>query len=371
MRGVPTVDLGGGWTVKPRGRLHLDYGDLSGPPGGSARTAGPGVELRRLRFGVDGDMPGDFSYRVEGDFSGDVVEVVDAWIRYKSGPITVTVGQQNIAQSLEELTSSNDISFVERAAFTDAFGFERRMGVQAEYAAGPVLVQAGVSRENLLNINDGVTDAWGVNGRVAIMPTLGGVQLHLGAHGSWRSYGDDGRLIRYRQRAFIHSVSTRFVATPLLLAESETSWGVEAAAQAGRWHGQVESHWQRLDQISAGAANPTFFGIAAETGLFLTNDRRTLRGGIFRSVAPRRPITSGGIGALQVNVRYDRLDLTDSGVTGGTQDGYQASLIWWPVAQVRLMLNYARLDYQNAAIAISGSRNYRVNAIGTRFQINF
>lgn len=371
MRGVPTIDLGGGWTVKPRGRIHVDVGDLSGPVGSTARTAGADVELRRLRFGVEGDLPGDFSYRVDADFSGDVVELVDVWLRYKSGPITITAGHQNVAQSLEELTSSNDVSFMERAAFTDAFGFERRLAVQAEYAAGPLLVQAGVTRDNLLAINDGVDNAWGVNGRIAVAPQVGGVQLHLGVHGSWRGYDEAGRGVRYRQRAFLHSVNTRFIATPSIVAATETAWGLEAAAVAGRWHGQVEAHWQRIGQLANSSTDPTFFGVAVETGVFLTRDHRTLRGGIFRSVTPRRPITTGGIGAVQVNVRYDRLDLNDGSVIGGTQDGYQASLIWWPVAQVRLMLNYARLDYQDAAIAIAGSRNYRINAIGTRLQVNF
>jgi phosphate-selective porin OprO and OprP len=370
MIGVPTIDLGGGFTVKPRGRLHLDYGDLSGPVGSGTRTEGLPVEMRRLRFGVEGDLPGEFTYRFDADFTGNVVEVVDAWVRFKTGPATITAGQQNIAQSLEELTSSNDVSFMERAAFTDAFGFSRRVGVQAEYAQGSVLVQAGVSRENLLELNDGAPNAWGLNGRAVFAPRLGTTQLHLGVHGSTRDFGDAGRSIRYRQRAFLRSVNTRFVATPSLLADSERAWGVEGAVQHGRFHGQVEAHWQQVNRPVA-LTDPTFFGMAIEGGVFLTNDQRNYRGGVFRGPTVRRPITTGGTGAIQLNGRYDRLDLNDGGIIGGTQDSYQASLIWWPVPQVRLMLNYARLDYRDAAVAIAGSRNYRVDAVGTRFQIAF
>jgi phosphate-selective porin OprO and OprP len=370
MIGVPTIDLGGGFTVKPRGRLHLDYGNATGPDGSDARTAGPGIALRRLRFGVEGDLPGDFTYRVDADFAGDIVEVVDAWVRYRAGPLTVTAGQQNIAQSLEELTSSNDVSFMERAAFTDAFGFSRRVGVQAEYTTGPVIVQAGVGRENLLQINDGDPNAWALNGRVVVFPRVGSTQLHFGAHANLRDYADGGRLIRYRQRAFLNSVSTRFLATPQMLAAHDRGWGLEAAAQNGRWHAQAEAHWNRVERLAT-SADPTFFGVAVETGFFLTNDSRGYRAGVFRGPSVRRPVTTGGTGAVQLNVRYDHLDLNDSGITGGIQDSYQASLIWWPVPQVRLMLNYARLDYTGAAVVIAGSRDYSVDSIGTRFQIAF
>jgi phosphate-selective porin OprO and OprP len=370
MTGVPTIDLGGGFTIKPRARLHLDYGDLSGPAGSSARTEGPGIALRRLRFGAEGDLPGDFSYRLDADFSDDFVEVVDAWVRYRTGPVSITVGQQNIGQSLEELTSSNDLSFMERAAFTDAFGFDRRLGVQVEYAHGPLVVQAGIATENLLGLGDGVENKLGANARVVFAPRIGSTQLHFGAHANIRDYADGGRGIRYRQRAFLNSVDTRFLATPSMLAAHDRGLGLEAAVQNGRWHAQAEAHWNRVERIAT-AADPTFFGFAVEGGVFLTNDQRTYRGGIFRGPTVRRPLTEGGSGAIQLNARYDRLDLNDAGIIGGVQDSTQLSLIWWPVPQVRLMLNYARLDYRDAAVAIAGSRTYGIDAIGTRFQIAF
>ncbi len=369
-RGVPTIDLGGGVTMKPRGRLHLDYGDLSGPAGSDARTGGPAVIMRRLRFGVEGDLPGEFTYRVEADFEDDVVELIDAWVRYRTGPVTITAGQQNIAQGLEELTSSNDYSFMERAAFTDAFGFARRLGLQVEFAAGDVVVQAGVGSENLLAINDGVRNALAGNARAVWSPRLGTTQLHVGAHANIRDYADGGRLLRYRQRAFLRNIDTRFIATPAILAADDRGWGLEAAVLSGRWHAQAEAHWNRVERIGT-AADPTFFGFALETGVFLTNDQRNYRGGIFRAPTVRRPVTAGGPGAVQLNARYDRLDLNDAGIVGGVQDSAQLSLIWWPVPQVRFMLNYARLDYRDAAVAIAGRRDYGLDAFGTRFQIAF
>src|SRR3546814_17253771 len=81
------------------------------------------------------------------------------------------------------------------------------------------------------------------------------------------------------------------------------------------------------------------------------------RSGVFKGVKVRNPVGEGGWGAWQVNVRYDRLDLNDAGILGGTQDGYMASLIWTPVDYVRFLLNYGHLVYDNAAIPAAGGRS--------------
>ena len=73
-------------------------------------------------------MPAGFGYKFELDFAGNDVAVTDAFLSYESGNAELKIGQLNNFQSLEELTSSLHTSFIERAAFTDAFGFERRVG---------------------------------------------------------------------------------------------------------------------------------------------------------------------------------------------------------------------------------------------------
>ncbi len=359
------------FTIRQRGRLHVDIGSVSGPAGLDTSVASRGVEVRRLRFGVEGDLPGAFDYRVDADFSGDTVEFVDAWVRYRAGPVSVTVGQHNGFQSLEELTSSNDASFVERAAFTDAFGFERRLGIGVEYAKDGLVAQAGVYGDTLLDISDGEDTAYSVSGRLAYGPRFGTTQLHFGVHGSYRDLGEAGRNVRYRQRPFTHVIDRRYVATPNLLSSEETQYGAEIALLRGRFHAQGEVHWASLDRLTVGAADPTFFGGAAEAGVFLTNDGRRYRNGIFRGVDVRRPVTEGGLGAVQIVARYDWLDLTDAGVAGGRQAGYMAGITWWPVSEVRFMLNYARLDYRGAAVAAAGNRDYSVDAVSGRFQVVF
>ncbi|MEP6340667.1 porin, partial [Parasphingorhabdus sp.] len=142
-KGAPEIKSEDGWSFKPRGRALFDFANLSAPDSISVPGEGFSNEARRVRLGVQGTVPGGFGYKIEADFA-DGVELTDALIEYKSGNLKLTVGQHNNFQSLEELSSSNDTSFIERSAFTDAFGFERKVGISAEYKAGDVLLQGGV-----------------------------------------------------------------------------------------------------------------------------------------------------------------------------------------------------------------------------------
>jgi len=369
-KGAPEIKGEDGWSFKPRGRALFDFANLGSVPS-TINTGDRGFsnEARRVRLGVQGSMPGGFGYKVEADFASGV-ELTDTHLTYKDGGLKVTVGQHNNFQSLEELSSSNDTSFVERSAFTDAFGFERKVGISAEVKAGDALIQGGVFTDNISDLN-GSKDSIGFDGRITFAPKIANGQLHFGGSVHWRDLGDNINSVRYRQRPLIHSVSSRFINTNQIAnATSETSYGLEAAAIIGRFHAAAETHWAKVKRT--GMANPTFFGGSIEAGVFLTDDKREYKGGVFKGVKVSNPVGSGGLGAWQFNVRYDHLDLVDAGIVGGKQDGYMASLIWTPVNHIRFMLNYGHLSYSDAMGIVAGAPNdYSVDVIGARAQVSF
>lgn len=373
--GAPEITAPGGWSFKPLGRLQYDVGSVSRPDGIADPGLGFSNELRRGRLGIEGDVPGGFGYKFELDFAGDTVEITDAIITYEaSDSVGLTVGQHNNFQSFEELTSSRFTSFIERAAFTDAFNFERRVGLSASFKSGPLLVQAGAFTDNIHDLDEDANDSVGIDGRIVVAPRLGDTQLHFGASAHWRDLGDLtalGMTTRYRQRPLIHSTDVRFVGTPALPVESETLYGLEAALVHGPFHAAAEGHWLESDTLSPGLS-PTLFGGYVEAGYFLTGESRGYRGGRFDRTRPARAIEEGGIGAFQVNLRYDRLDLNSGVIRGGTQDGFMASLVWIPTDYVRFLINYARLNYNDAVLAAAGGdRSYGVDVIGARAQIDF
>ncbi len=369
-KGAPEISGEDGWKFKVRGRLMYDVATVSSPGGMVDPGLGFSNELRRGRLGVQGSIPGNIGYKAEIDFAGGSAEFTDALIEFGAGDFDITVGQHNNFQSLEELSSSLHTSFIERAAFTDAFGFERRVGASIEYGKGDVLVQAGVFTDNISDLDD-ENNSYSVDGRVVFMPKVGNTQVHVGGSAHYRDLGDNPSA-RYRQRPAVHSTDTRFIATPNLPVSSETNFGLEAAAIHGPFHIAAEGSWLKADLMTPGAASPTFFGGYVEAGYFLTGESRGYKGGKFDRVKVKNSFSKGGFGAVSLNARFDYLDLNDAGIVGGQQNAYQASLNWKPTDYVLFGLNYAHIEYDDAAIATpSGSRNYSVDMIGLRSQIDF
>ncbi len=370
-KGAPLVESakvgnGDGWSFKPRGRLQYDAGFVN-VPDETGRPEGWGNEIRRARLGVEGEMPGGFGYKFEIDFAGNEVEVADAILTYGDGDLEIALGQHNTFQSLEELTSSRFTSMLERAAFTDAFGFERRVGVSAQYTGDLVIAQSGFFTDNSGDLSN---KNWSMDARVVAMPKLGSAQLHLGGSAHYAAY-EDGSTVRYRQRPQVHFTSARFVDTGALGADSETGFGLEAAAIAGRFHVAGEGFWQTLEGPAL-ASSPTFFGGYGEVGMFLTGDTRGYKGGKFDRVKPNAEVGNGGLGAFQLVLRYDYLDLSDAGIIGGQQNAYLASLVWTPTDNTRFLLNYGRIEFDDAAfIGPFGSVSYAADIFGLRGQVDF
>ena len=366
-KGAPEIKGEGGWSFKPRGRLQYDAG-FTNAPDSTGRSDGFGNEVRRARLGVSGGMPGGFGYKFEVDVAGSDLKVTDAIISYDAGGAKISAGQFNNYQSLEELTSSLHTSFIERAAFTDAFGFERRVGVGAEFTGGPVRVQAGVFTDNMDDLSN---KNWGADARIVANPNVGDATLHLGASVHYADL-ESGETVRYRQRPLVHFTSERFINTGNLGASGEFGVGVEGAVISGPFHAVAEGYWQTVN-MPTGMDDPTFFGGYAEVGYFLTKgDTRGYKSGKFDRTKPEKPVGEGGIGSVQINARYDRLDLTDNGIIGGSQDGFFLSLVWKPTDHTMILANYGKLDYDNAVFpTATGDTSYSVDSFGLRAQIDF
>lgn len=365
-KGAPEIKGENGWSFKVRGRVNLDAGFWDAPDS-TGRPDGFSSEVRRARIGVDGTIPGGFGYKMEAGLPNNDLELADAVVTYTDKHLTVTLGHHNTFQSLEELSSSLHTSFIERAAFTDAFVFERRLGASLQYHAGDVLLQGGVFSDNVSSLPG---KNYSVDGRAVYMPKLGDTQLHLGGSLHYAKLAGDSTL-RYRQRPFVHFTSERPIDTGSFSADAERGLGLEAAVIAGRFHAASEGHWQKVSR--SGFADPTFFGGYFELGYFLTaGDSRGYKDGQFDRVKPAKGFDKGGIGAIQLNARYDYLDLNDAGLVGGRQQGYQFSVIWSQTAYTKLMLNYAHMLYDDAVHpAAADDDSYGVDVLAMRAQVDF
>ncbi|MFA7602009.1 MAG: porin [Novosphingobium sp.] len=371
-KGAPELSAKGGWSFKPRGRAQIDIGAIDAPAGlsGGTNPRGVSTEMRRLYLGFDGTMPGGFGYRVEADLAGSNVVLSDVYLTYQpSKELTLTLGQHKPLTGLDDMTSDLYTSMMERAAFTSAFGFEKRLGLSATYATDSFLVQGGVFSDDLAALNSDTARNWSLDGRVVAMPKVGGGTLHLGLSAHVRDLNDAAPTVRYRARPFLHTTDARLVDTGAFAATGERSFGAELAYVAGRFHATAEGHV--LTVRRPGQPDPSFKGAFAEVGYLLTDDVTGYKAGTYDRIRPRKPLGQGGFGAVQVNARYDWLDLTDAGSNGGRQQTMSLSVIWIPMDYVRFIANYGHIRLRSAPVTVAGNPDYSADAFGMRAQVDF
>src|SRR5947209_8649614 len=167
-KGAPQFDdKEAGFSFKPRGAIQWDAGynglprgqELRGTVGGvNFQNLGWNSRARRLLLGADGTLPGGFRYSAEFNFAQASVDFEDVFIAYDfhKAPVTVQVGHIYPFSSLETMTSSKFTSFMERAGITDAFNYNRRLGIAFtanDKKNDSWIVQAGLFNEPVNNAN--------------------------------------------------------------------------------------------------------------------------------------------------------------------------------------------------------------------------
>jgi phosphate-selective porin OprO/OprP len=370
-KGAPEITAEGGWSFKPRGRLQIDSAIVDAPSG-AGTGLGTGTEFRRAYIGFEGTLPGNFGYRVEADLANSSVDLTDVYLTYKaSKELTLTAGQHKPFWGLDEMTSDLFTPFMERAAFNSAFGFERRVGVSGTYAGKSLIAQLGLFADNAADLNADRNNSYSLDGRLVFSPNVAGGVVHVGASAHFRDFNDAANTARYRARPFVHTTDVRLVDTGLFSATGERSFGAELAYVKGPFHATLEGH--RMTTLRPGGLpDPTFWGGYAEIGILVTpGDTTAYRGGAFDRIRPKNPVSAGGIGAIQLNARYDRIDLTDGTIIGGTQQAAGLSAIWIPTDYIRFLVNYGHLWINNPAVPAWTGPEVQVDTVGVRAQVDF
>lgn len=435
-RGAPQFRQGD-WSFKPRGRIHFDAGHVSIPGDlATTRNLGTNVRFRRVRLGAEGTMPGGFGYKLEADFAGGNVSLADAFLSYEpTDSVEIRLGNFETLDGLEQITSSNNLNFIERPAFNDAFLNTRRFGAAAALQTDNLRVEAGMFAAHQLDSsfdNNGHIAA----ARLVYHPEIGeGGRLHIGASAQWRDFASNSggtpsssngapsqaQLARYRARPGSQLTDVRFVDTGSFAARRDRILGVEAAVILPGIYAAGEAQWLRAYSYRPGStatglnafpgsnsavvttSDPNFFGIYGEVGWYITGETRGYRDGIWNRTRVLRPIDRGGPGAWMLAARVDHLDLDDaalingltndfaSGATslapsavrlgrGGTQTGYLLAMNWSPIDHVRVMLNYGRIEIEGGPLAglvrpmstaPVNERSYTVDLLSARMQLEF
>lgn len=362
----------GRFEMNIRGRLYVDAGFANDDNDSMNVDA---TELRAARLGIEGKAWNDIKYKFEADFAGDKTTIKDAYLTWHGGlPAAITVGQFKTPNSLEEQTSSRFTTFMERGSFTDAFDFERQIGLGLSSNGENWTASVGVFRGSAGSsaAQEGVVLA----GRATFSPTVGDIRIHLGGSVRYRDQAPGETAFRYRQRPHLH-LASQLIATSNI-ADSDLFYGAEFASAFGSLAFQAEYGWLDADLVGAapGTEDPTFSGGYVDASWFLTGEHRAYdpKKGAFGRVKVNRPVFEGGPGAWQLAVRYDRIDLSDAGILGGEQESVIAGVNWYLNPYARLMFNYSHAEISDAFAPTSSgdvSGNNSADTFGVRSQVDW
>lgn len=393
-KGAPELSsTDGKFKFKVRGRVMGDYNSIDQDFAITGEDDVNGVELRRARIGVEGVVFYDWKYKAEVDFAGDETAVKDMYLAYANwapwDKSEIIVGNFKVATSLEDMTSSRFITFMERSAFIEAFGIDRQIGGGVWAGDEHWSFQTGYYGSNSEDQGDFFDDntSYSVRGTVAPINNDMAV-VHLGASYRHRNAGTlrdtaAADLFRYRARGADLHLADRFVATPFI-GEDDDMFILEGAVVYNRF--SVQGEYAQLETNIPGTiapgVSPTYDGWYVEGSVFLTDDMRNYKSstGSFGRVKPKNPVSEGGWGAWQLAGKYDVLDLSDAAglinastapnavmcTDCGEQETWLIGLNWW-------MTDYTALKFNVTQSEISGGANdgATISGFGARAQIDW
>jgi phosphate-selective porin OprO/OprP len=381
---APTIaDPSGNFSFKPRGVIEADAGVFNEREGGYDYN--DGTQLRRARLGFEGTALKWWNYRAEVDFAGNAVNITDFYLQYTKIPKTVlTIGQFKAPFGLESNNSDNYNTFMERGMFTNAFGnagAERRIGVGAAYAPKENINIAG----GLFGDNESISrgsgaapgESWGVNGRATWEPVFDtGKIIHLGISGYYRSHlksGDTPDAVRLNDRPNIRIDGGNIADSGVITNVRSLRYaGAEAAGVFGPLTVAGEAGRLWLDRFDA--FNAKFTGYYGYAAYMLTGETRPFKGGNFDRIRPFHELGSGGgLGAFEVALRYDHLNLADTPVlarVGNEASSVTAGVNWYFNPYAKLMFNWVSFWGDNTPLDPVGDKT-KGDAFATRLHLDF
>ncbi|MDH6258222.1 OprO/OprP family phosphate-selective porin [Bradyrhizobium sp. BR13661] len=416
-------------------RVHWDVGGYSYRPDTAAtvpQKLDSGENVRRARIGIVGKFFGDWNYSLIYDFGGSsdgfggtgaagatavgflpgggTSGIENAYLSYTGlkpfgGKMAIEAGVMDIAWTMDESTSSNDIMFMERASSgliaqnIAAGDFRSAVGTRwwndqlwmGAYVTGPT---TGAIHSASSVSPPGSSEQYGAVVRVAGNPISGnGYSVHIGADAEWliqppRNLVTQAQTLTLSDRPELRIDPTTLISTGAIANVSGAQvYGVEAAATYGPFIAQGEYYWFNVDRTAntglppVGATSLKFDGGYAQVGYVLTGESRAYNAAnaAYGGIKPANPfsLAGGGWGAWEIAGRVSQMNLNDqlataAGIAGGRQTIYTAALNWYVNNNVRFMLDYLHGEISKQASATSAvNTGSSFNAVAMRTQVAF
>lgn len=297
---------------------------------------------------MKGKVGQGFGYKAEVDFANNDSKITDAYINYTGiDHVELKAGQFKEPVGLDNLTSSKNILFIERASATSLTP-GRNIGLQASTYGDYWTLTGGVFGDDV-GASSTDDEQYSVTARATIAPIMReDASVHLGVAGSFRSPDSASDSVRYRARPDTRLANLRSVDTGSITGVDDvTLLGLEVAAA---WQSLFMQGEYTYSDISRDVgADVDVEGHYVQAAWTLTGETRPydVKKGVYGRIKPHSPfnLKDGGAGAWEIAARYSNLDLNDGiALTGGEMDSYTLGLNWYPNNYVRFMANYIMVE---------------------------
>lgn len=362
------------FSAKIGGRIHFDgrYVNEEDDLSASSQATNSNTAFRRARITLEGKAYG-WGYKFENDFAGQKDKTGDGfremWISTQLMDHNVRFGQAKPYRGMEELTSSNEVTFMERPFATASGLYEGRQfqqGVFVDTAAkmGDMAYGYGVAAYNTRPAAGSATQGLGYNLRGYVAPiNAGGQTLHIGVSGSVDRNPLNGATPKPApSNNFATGASVVRGSLSQAISENaiqQDAYALELAYMTGPFSAQMEYATADMEFAGTTVSQKVDTGYV-QASFFVTDHARKYdaKKGVFKS-----PSVSSGAGAIELKARYDMMENTD---TKAEATQYMVGANYYINPNTRVMFEYV----DGTATATTG-KDTDASAIQTRLQFSF
>jgi phosphate-selective porin OprO and OprP len=361
--GLKVTSADGRYSGQVGGRIHLDTNlpvdddDVGGVPND--------VFFRRARIALEGRAD-QWTYKFENDFvASDRSGFREMWIATTVVGMKLRLGQAKPYRGLEELTSSNEVTFMERPFATASGIYDGRQYQLGAFLDGQAAsVGWGVATYALKSADQPATDGFGVNARLHAAPlTTENTDVHVAVSYSFENPDTANLADNARARARAAGRVTG-VPRPVFGAISTgargsriSMTGLEAAVRPGPFYLQAEYATASFSEDAAADVRVDTYYVHASYVLGGATRRYDLRKGVFKS-----PAATDGVTELKA-----RFDVINNDVAGGPR--LTQAIIGFNHyinTNVRAMVEYIHADLEDSQNAAGD-----LSMLTTRLQFAF
>jgi phosphate-selective porin OprO/OprP len=340
----------GNFEAKLGGRIHFDgnfYTSEKDLGSATAQDSNSQFFFRRARITIEGRAY-DYTYKFENDFANSAdgsaktnEGIREMWIgRQVMGNKNLRLGQAKPYRGMEELTSSNEITFMERPLATASGIYNNQFTTGAFLDGSGEGYGYGVSVYTPRSVDSAETQGLGVNARGFIVPLrTNGNLIHIGLSASQDNFETNTTSKDPRIVGRENGLKTGALIAAATFNEQRTI-AAELAARFGAFSMQGEfakANFKDNRAVPVNVADNDLDTYYVQASYFLTDHTKPydFKKGVFKS-----PKLNGDEGAIELKARYDVIENKD--IKGNEASAYTVGVNYYATPNTRFMVEYVK-----------------------------